>query len=641
MPISPTVGDSVQVGIWRLEQAQLQHARRVEAVDSEAPRRRRRGRASRHQPDELGADTSAPRACASASTRATMSCSAAASQSSTFMLTCTTPARGRSSPSARTPGKPPSRSRTTAAISRAASTVAPRKLTLNAISGRARADDHSSGALVEPRRPEVRRQLAGVHPALQLLGSAAAEERRPAPAARARRRGTPAARAPRRSAGELRARTRAPAPCPRGRSAPPGRRRRRRSADARLRAPQVDPLPRDGDRREQRRDELVLAADEREDRTVVIRVAVHVEQPRVRSDRVADRVDRLAVAPSEKFGTDSSSSARAYSRSRVKEYYDTRAPEYDDWYLGHGRFADRDRPGWDEELAALAATIAALPPSADARRRLRHRLSHAASARRSSASTRATTCSPIAQRAAAGRDVRAGRRPRAPVPGRRFDRLFTGHFYGHLEERERVRFLAEARRVAAELVVVDAALDEDSPAGGAAGTDPERRLALDGLQALLRAGRARRRARRRRDALCRPLVRRGAVRDAAPLELPLDRIAAARQPHLPRVRRGRLSARVAADRPAVPRPARVHVRTGARDPGGPERLRGAVAPARRCGAGSSSTRTRSTRRSTARRSRAATRAARRRGRGDRTPTPRSRSSARSGASGSSSSSVPA
>src|SRR5262245_47669342 len=78
--------------------------------------------------------TSAPRAAASVATRATISCSAAASQSSTFMLTCTSPADGRSSPSARTPAKPPPRSRTRAAISRAASS-GPRRLTLNAISG--------------------------------------------------------------------------------------------------------------------------------------------------------------------------------------------------------------------------------------------------------------------------------------------------------------------------------------------------------------------------------------------------------------------------------------------------------------------------------------------------------------------------
>jgi ubiquinone/menaquinone biosynthesis C-methylase UbiE len=39
-----------------------------------------------------------------------------------------------------------------------------------------------------------------------------------------------------------------------------------------------------------------------------------------------------------------------------------------------------------------------------------------------------------------------------------FDRLFTGHFYGHLVEEQRVRFLAEARRVARELVIADTAI---------------------------------------------------------------------------------------------------------------------------------------------------------------------------------------
>ena len=39
-----------------------------------------------------------------------------------------------------------------------------------------------------------------------------------------------------------------------------------------------------------------------------------------------------------------------------------------------------------------------------------------------------------------------------------FDRVFTGHFYDHLQPGERERFLAEARRVAAELVVADSAL---------------------------------------------------------------------------------------------------------------------------------------------------------------------------------------
>ena len=48
-----------------------------------------------------------------------------------------------------------------------------------------------------------------------------------------------------------------------------------------------------------------------------------------------------------------------------------------------------------------------------------------------------------------------------PFPDGAFDRLFTGHFYGHLRPQERARFLAEARRVAPELVVVDSVLRDD------------------------------------------------------------------------------------------------------------------------------------------------------------------------------------
>src|SRR4051794_24654107 len=46
---------------------------------------------------------------------------------------------------------------------------------------------------------------------------------------------------------------------------------------------------------------------------------------------------------------------------RMRAYYDRRASEYDDFWLGSGRFADRDRPGWDEEVAELVAVLSALP----------------------------------------------------------------------------------------------------------------------------------------------------------------------------------------------------------------------------------------------------------------------------------------
>jgi demethylmenaquinone methyltransferase/2-methoxy-6-polyprenyl-1,4-benzoquinol methylase len=47
-----------------------------------------------------------------------------------------------------------------------------------------------------------------------------------------------------------------------------------------------------------------------------------------------------------------------------------------------------------------------------------------------------------------------------PFEDESFERIATGHFYGHLEEADRIRFLAEARRVARELVVIDSALHE-------------------------------------------------------------------------------------------------------------------------------------------------------------------------------------
>src|SRR5258708_32559819 len=43
-----------------------------------------------------------------------------------------------------------------------------------------------------------------------------------------------------------------------------------------------------------------------------------------------------------------------------------------------------------------------------------------------------------------------------PFPDGSFERIFTSHFYGHLEEPDRVRFLDEARRVAPALVIFDA-----------------------------------------------------------------------------------------------------------------------------------------------------------------------------------------
>jgi SAM-dependent methyltransferase len=48
---------------------------------------------------------------------------------------------------------------------------------------------------------------------------------------------------------------------------------------------------------------------------------------------------------------------------RIKEYYERRAAEYDDAYLGTGAYSGHERPGFEEELAEVTALIEGLPPA--------------------------------------------------------------------------------------------------------------------------------------------------------------------------------------------------------------------------------------------------------------------------------------
>lgn len=140
----------------------------------------------------------------------------------------------------------------------------------------------------------------------------------------------------------------------------------------------------------------------------------------------------------------------------MREYYDIRAPEYDDWYLGRGLFAERDRPRWDAELARLFEVIAGLPPgrTLDVACGTGFLTKHLhgdvvgfdQSARMLEQAARQAPHASYVQ----------GDAFALPFANDMFDRVFTGHFYGHLQPDERELFLAEARRVAREIVVVDA-----------------------------------------------------------------------------------------------------------------------------------------------------------------------------------------
>jgi SAM-dependent methyltransferase len=148
----------------------------------------------------------------------------------------------------------------------------------------------------------------------------------------------------------------------------------------------------------------------------------------------------------------------------MREYYDRRAPEYDDWWEGAGLFAARERPGWHDEVAELTAALQALPPArtldiACGTGFLTRHLPGAVTGLDASAAMLA-----IARERIPGGAVVQGDALDPPFPDGAFERVATGHFYGHLDEAQRGRFLARARRLAPELLVVDSARREDVPA---------------------------------------------------------------------------------------------------------------------------------------------------------------------------------
>jgi demethylmenaquinone methyltransferase/2-methoxy-6-polyprenyl-1,4-benzoquinol methylase len=141
----------------------------------------------------------------------------------------------------------------------------------------------------------------------------------------------------------------------------------------------------------------------------------------------------------------------------MEPYYERRAPEYDDWYRGTGVFAERDRPGWDADVGALTRVIESLPPArtldvaAGTGFLTRHLGDRVVAVDASAAML-------VESRNRHGHPLVRADAFSLPFPDRSFDRVFTAHFYGHLSEEQRARFLDEASRVAAELIVVDAAI---------------------------------------------------------------------------------------------------------------------------------------------------------------------------------------
>jgi ubiquinone/menaquinone biosynthesis C-methylase UbiE len=141
----------------------------------------------------------------------------------------------------------------------------------------------------------------------------------------------------------------------------------------------------------------------------------------------------------------------------VKAYYHARAPEYDDWWQakGHYSFLTED---WMVERDAAFGAIRTLAPA----RTLDVGCGTGFVTRLLPGEVVAIDQSPamveIARTQAQNAEHVVGDGLALPFPDASFERVFTSHFYGHLEEPDRAVFLSEARRVAPELVVFDAGL---------------------------------------------------------------------------------------------------------------------------------------------------------------------------------------
>jgi ubiquinone/menaquinone biosynthesis C-methylase UbiE len=132
----------------------------------------------------------------------------------------------------------------------------------------------------------------------------------------------------------------------------------------------------------------------------------------------------------------------------VKAYYEARAREYDDWWNWHVE----EHP---DEYGALISTIEALAPAktldvACGTGFLTRHLPGDVTGIDQSASVLA-----IAAEQAPNAQLIQGEGIELPFADNEFERIFTSHFYGHLEAPERDLFLDEARRVGRELVIVD------------------------------------------------------------------------------------------------------------------------------------------------------------------------------------------
>jgi SAM-dependent methyltransferase len=147
----------------------------------------------------------------------------------------------------------------------------------------------------------------------------------------------------------------------------------------------------------------------------------------------------------------------------MRSYYRQRAPEYDDWWNGTGRFADRERPGWEADVAALCAALGALAPARTLDIACGTGFLTAHLPGDVTGLDQSEEMLAVARERVPGATFVAGDGLDPPFADGAFERVHSAHFYGHLDAEQRRRFHMATGRLAPELVVVDSALRPGEP----------------------------------------------------------------------------------------------------------------------------------------------------------------------------------
>src|SRR5579862_9381494 len=116
-----------------------------------------------------------------------------------------------------------------------------------------------------------------------------------------------------------------------------------------------------------------------------------------------------------------------------RAYYNRRAAEYDDWYLGTGLYAGRVRPGWQTEVEALRQCLRAMAPRTvlDVACGTGFLTQHVPG--RVTALDQSEAMLRVARERLPGRLLIQGDALRLPFRAHAFDCVMAGHFYGHLD----------------------------------------------------------------------------------------------------------------------------------------------------------------------------------------------------------------